>query len=322
MRPELMARQTSLDRHGLPPATDGAGTMNLEELIQRQRRLVEENLTDLVRRYYASMMTASGGLEYRKMLELSNKMTLVGRACTMIAGYPFDARRLRISALYGACCFLGDSFLDDFGEAAAAEYLERYELLITRGWFEIRNDRERLFYIILVRLFSERDILDVMLRQAIVGLYLSQKRDVEMRPGGPLIRSLPRHRRLRLLKECARDRSGHAITVLSLLLVPGMSLKYHSLIYLAGSLIMQIDDHGDCHFDRYHNRLTFMNQLKDPARALRRIFQRSIGRLRAGLPESAGRELLISFLRRYYLTRLRKHRLEASRGALSWTVYE
>jgi hypothetical protein len=40
------------------------------------------------------------------------------------------------------------------------------------------------------------------------------------------------------------------------------------------------------------------------------------------LPESDGRDLLVAFLRRYYLTRLKKHRLERSRGAWSWTVYE
>ena len=85
---------------------------------------------------------------------------------------------------------------------------------------------------------------------------------------------------------------------------------------------MHIDDHGDCHFDRYHNRLTFMNQVKDPVRVLHGIFERSIARIKDGLPESAGRDLLVSFLHRYYRTRLRKHRLEKSRGALSWTVYE
>jgi hypothetical protein len=303
-----------------PPGADSPP--DLDALIRSQRKRVEKNLSGLVRRYYPSMMTASKRLEYRKMVELSNKMSLVGLACSLIAGYPFDARRLWISSLFGACCFLGDSFLDDFGEEAAREYLNRYELLITRGWFEIRNERERLFYVILSRLFAERDLLDVMLRQAIVGLYLSQKRDVNMRTELPEARFVPRRRQLQLLRECARDRSGHAITVLSLLLVPDMPLRYHSLIYAAGSLIMHIDDHGDCHFDRYHNRLTFMNQVKDPVRALHAIFERSIARIKDGLPESTGRDLLISFLYRYYRTRLRKHRLEKSRGALSWTVYE
>jgi hypothetical protein len=306
----------------MDPPIATAGVPDLDELIRSQRKRVEKNLSNLVRRYYPAMLTTSDGFEYRKMVELCSKMSLVGLACTQIAGYPFDARRLWISSLFGACCFLGDSFLDDFGEAAAREYLDRYELLITRGWFQIRNERERLFYVILSRLFAERDVLDVMLRQAIVGLYLSQKRDVEMRTELPEARLVPRRRQLHLLRECARDRSGHAITVLSLLLVPDLPLRHHSLIYAAGSLIMHIDDHGDCHFDHYYNRLTFMNQVKDPVRALRGIFGRSIARIKAGLPESAGRDLLIAFLYRYYRTRLRKHRLEKSRGAWSWTVYE
>lgn len=296
--------------------------VDIDALARSQRTHVEKNLSGLVQQYYPSMLAASNSLEYHKLVELSNKMALVGLACSQIAGYPFDLRRLWISSLFGACCFLGDSFLDDFGDEASREYLERYELLITRGWFEIRNERERLFYVILCRLFAERDLLDVMLRQSIVNLYLSQKRDVNMRMVLPAEFMVPRRRQLRLLRECARDRSGHAITVLSLLLVPDMPLRYHSLIYTAGSLIMHIDDHGDCHFDRYHNRLTFMNQVKDPVRVLHGIFERGIARIKDGLPESAGRDLLVSFLHRYYRTRLRKHRLEKSRGALSWTVYE
>jgi hypothetical protein len=267
-------------------------------------------------------MIGSGDAEYRKMVELSSKMTMVGRACTEVAGLPFDDRRVRIASLFGGCCFLGDSFLDDFGEDAAKEYLERFELLLTKGWFEIRNDRERLFYVVLGRLFTERDVLDTMLRQAIFGLYLSQKRDVEMRRGGPAVDGLSRRDRLALLKACARDRSGHAITILTLFLVPGLPLHCHSAIYLAGSLIMFIDDHGDCHYDRYYHRLTFMNQVKNPAARLGQIFRVSIRRIHAGLPDSKGRDLLIAFLYRYYLTRLKKHRLERSRGASSWTVYE
>jgi hypothetical protein len=127
---------------------------------------------------------------------------------------------------------------------------------------------------------------------------------------------------LTALRECARDRSGHAITLLSLLLVPSIPLRYRCHIYTAGSLIMHIDDHGDCHFDRHHRRLTYMNQVSDPGRALRAIFHRGIDSIRRGLPESEGRRLLIAFLRRYYETRLRKHRLERGRGEVSWTVYE
>src|SRR5689334_12739454 len=42
--------------------------------------------------------------EYRKMVELSTKMTLVGHACSEIAGYPYDTRRRTIGSLFGACC--------------------------------------------------------------------------------------------------------------------------------------------------------------------------------------------------------------------------
>ena len=293
----------------------------VESMMRSYRPRVEEHLRPLVLEHYPAMIR-SGDAEYRKMVELSSKMTMVGRACTEIAGHPFDERRLRIASLFGGCCFLGDSFLDDFGEEAAKEYLDRYELLLTKGWFEIRNDRERLFYVVLGRLFAERDVLDTMLRQAIFGLYLSQKRDVEMRRGGAALDALPRHSRLGLLKRCARDRSGHAITILSLFLVPQLPLRYHSAIYTAGSLIMFIDDHGDCHYDRHYRRLTFMNQVKNPADRLGRIFRQSVCRIHVGLPDSTGRELLIAFLYRYYVTRLRKHRLERSRGASSWTVYE
>lgn len=293
----------------------------VESLMHSHRPRVEEQLRPLVREHYPAMI-ASGDVEYRKMVELSSKMTMVGRACTEIAGFPFDDRRMRIAALFGGCCFLGDSFLDDFGEDAAKEYLDRYELLLTKGWFEVRNDRERLFYVILSRLFAERDVLDTMLRQAIFGLYLSQKRDVEMRSGGRALDSMTRRGRLGVLRTCARDRSGHAITILSLFLVPRIPLRYHSAIYAAGSLIMFIDDHGDCHYDRHYHRLTFMNQVKNPADRLGQIFRESIRRINDGLPQSTGRDLLIAFLYRYYTTRLRKHRLERSRGASSWTVYE
>jgi len=291
----------------------------VESLMKSYRPRVDENLRALV--HYPAMIT-SGDVEYRKMVELSSKMSIVGLACTEIAGHPFDERRLRIASLFGSCCFLGDSFLDDFGEDIANEYLDRYELLLTKGWFEIRNDREQLFYVVLARLFGERDVLDTMLRQAIFGLYLSQRRDVEMRRGSAELRALPRRTRLGLLKRCARDRSGHAITMLSLFLVPQLPLQYQGAIFAAGSLIMFIDDHGDCHYDRHYRRLTFMNQVKNPAKSLGQIFRESIRRIQDGLPDSTGRELLVGFLYRYYVTRLEKHRLERGRGASSWTVYE
>src|SRR5687768_7971045 len=108
-------------------------------------------------------------------------MTLVGHAATTVAGHPYDARRRRIASLFGACCFLADSFIDDFGDQAARDYLDRFELLLTRGWFHPRTDRERLFFAIISRLFLERHVLQPGLRQAVLLLYEAQRRDVEMR---------------------------------------------------------------------------------------------------------------------------------------------
>jgi hypothetical protein len=293
----------------------------VDEDLKEYRDWVKDYLSPLVRQYCPELITKSG-LEFPKMLELSTKMTMVGKACTQIAGHTFDERRLKIGSLFGACCFLGDSFLDDFGAEAARDYLRRYELLLTRGWFEIHSNREELLYVILSRLFRERDVLEPMLRQAIFSLYLAQRRDVTLRIDPAPLRRLPRREKLDLLKECARNKSGHAILVLTLFLVPDLLLRYHHLIYTAGALIMFIDDHGDCHYDRYYGRTSYMNQVKDPVRALGRIFTVHMGRLLDGLPESPGRDLLTAFLYKYYVTRLKKHMLERDRGASSWTVYE
>lgn len=293
---------------------------DIESMARDYRRRAEEHLKPIVSSYYPALL--DGGGEYRKMIELSTKMTMVGHACTEIGGYRFDERRRRMSALFGACCFIGDSFIDDFGDDAAREYIERYELLLTKGWFDIRNDRERLFFVILTRLFGERDVLDPMLRQAIFSLFLAQKRDVDLRLDPGWLKVLRRRSRLDQLRVCARDRSGHAITVLSLFLVPGFPLRYHHLLYTAGALIMYIDDHGDCYSDLYHNRVTYMNQVKNPSATLLRAFARGTERLRKGLPEGRGREILLAFLYRYFITRIEKHRLERDRGRYSWTVYE
>ena len=133
---------------------------------------------------------------------------------------------------------------------------------------------------------------------------------------------MPRRKQFNVLKECARDRSGHAITVLSLFLVPELPMQYQHLIYIAGSLIMYIDDHGDCYFDRHCNRITYMNQVKRPAHVLRKIFYKKILELHKGLPICRGRDILIAFLFRYFVTRLKKHKLEQTRGEFSLAVYE
>ncbi len=294
----------------------------IDTRLKQYRAKVEEVLSPLVFSHYPSLVNSDRGNEYRKMLAVSTKMAMVGHGCTEIAGYPFDERRQRISSLFGACCFLGDSFLDDFGEEASREYIERYELLLTQGWFEIRNEREQLFYIVLSRLFAERDILDPLLRQAMCWLFLAQKRDVELSLSSAWLHTLPRRRRLAFLKHCCRDRSGHAITVLTLLLVPRLPLHLHHLLFTAGSLISFVDDHGDYYFDHATNKLTYMNQVKNPQHTLRRLFRTTINQLRDGLPECGERNLLMAFLLRYFTTRLKKHQLEKHKSGATWTIYE
>ena len=293
----------------------------IDRLLGGYRRLVEEELGQLTQAYYPALKERTDN-EYRKMVELSTKMTMVGHACSQIADFPFDRHRQVLSVLYGGCCFLADSFLDDFGEAMASEYLDRFEVLLTKGWFPIRNDREKLFYIILSRLFERRDMLDPMLRQAIYSLFLAQKRDVSLRMNAPSFRHLSHRLRLDMLRECARDRSGHAILVLTRLVTPELSLRNHHLLFLAGALIMYIDDHGDCYADRRAGRLTYMNEIRQPATVLTRIYENTMHRLRRGLPENEGKDLLCCFLHRYYLTRMEKHTKEGRIGGLSWAIYE
>jgi hypothetical protein len=293
----------------------------VEGLIQQYRERVTQCLEPLVRANYPALLSGPGN-EYRKMVELSTKMTLVGHACTEAAGYPYDKRRQIIGSLFGGCCFLADSFIDDFGEAATQEYLERFEVLLTEGWYEVRTERERLFCVIISRLFGERDVPHPVLRQAILQLFQAQRRDAELRLAHDDFAHLGRREQLRLLRQCARDRSGHAIMVLSTFLVPDVTLAYLSLIFTAGALIMHIDDHGDSLADLHDGRVTYMNQVREPVRALRRIFVSHIERLHLGLPENAGRDLLIAFLTRYYVTRLAKHMEQRRRGGAAWAVYE
>jgi hypothetical protein len=65
-----------------------------------------------------------------------------------------------------------------------------------------------------------------------------------------------------------------------------------------------------------------MNQVRRPARTLRRIFEREVSRLVSGLPSNPGRELLVAFLTRYFVTRLQKHRQQRKLGGGAWAVYE
>lgn len=296
-------------------------TARVDQLIQLYRKRVLSELEPLVRAYNPSMLH-EGPQEYRKMLELSAKMSVVGHACTEIAGHIYDGRRQRIGILFGACCFLADSFIDDFGEAATRDYLQRLEVLLTEGWFELRSDRERLFYVIMSRLFAERDVLHPTVRQSILQLYAAQKQDVDLRSLPARGAGRSDRGRLNLLKRSARNRSGHAILVLSAFLLPDLPLAYLSAIFSAGALVMYIDDHGDCYSDLQSNRITFMNQVKDPERTLRAIFHLYVRGLARDLPPGDGRDLLIAFLTRYYLTRVEKHRQQKIKGGSGWAVYE
>lgn len=293
----------------------------IDRLILLYRKNVRALLAPLVHAYNPAMLTEAQD-EYRKMLELSAKMNVVGHACTEIFGYDYDERRQTIGTLFGACCFLADSFIDDFGEQATHEYLKRLEVLLTEGWFDVRTDRERLFFVILSRLFAERDLLHPIIRQAILQLYAAQKQDVDLRLTRGRARGGLDGAQLNLLKRCARNRSGHAILVLSTFLVPELPLGELSLMFTAGALVMYIDDHGDCYSDLQSERITFMNQVKDPERTLKGIFIAHIMRLARGLPRTDGRDLLIAFLTRYYLTRIEKHRQQKTMGGSAWAVHE
>src|SRR5208282_5811943 len=176
----------------------------IEALARAYRAEVRDTLAPLVETWHPAL--AASGAEYAKMLEQSTKFALVGHACTALAGYDFDARRRRIAILYGCGCFLADSFLDDFGPEAARSYLQRFTLLLSAGWFEIHTERERLFYVVLARLFAERDMLDPLLRQAILRLHAAQARDVTLRLDPEHLSALPQRRQRALLKHYARDR--------------------------------------------------------------------------------------------------------------------
>jgi hypothetical protein len=301
---------------------DEAINSEIDVLLESYRASAKKNLRSIVDKYCCSLVTAGAGAEYRKLIELSAKMQMVGHAWTEIAGFPFDLRRQKISSFFGACCFLGDSFLDDYGKAASREYIQRFEVFLRKGWFDIRNDKERVFYIVLCRLFSERDILQPMLRQAICSLFQVQKLDVELSLNVKKFHKLSHLQKLSLLKRCGRDRSGHAITCLALFLIPEFPLPHHHLLFKTGSLISYIDDFGDYYFDLALKKMTYMNCIRHPAKVLAGIFQETTSLLDRQLRNSHGRQLLKGFLYRYFTTRLRKHQNEKVRRDSTRPVYE
>jgi hypothetical protein len=305
----------------LPWRSDAATAARVEALALRYRRDARTTLTALVTAWYPAL-AVNDNLEFRKMIELSSKMTLVGHACAEVAGYEFDERRQRIATLFGCICFLADSFLDDFGAAATRDYIARFSELLETGWFELRSERETLFYVVLCRLVRERDVLDPVVRQAILRLHAAQTLDVELRLDPLPMLQGSRRQRITQLKRCARDRSGHAIIALTAFLVPALSLDRLAALFVAGALIMYIDDHGDCFTDRRDGRITYMNQLNDPERALKRLAIAHFARLARMLDDGPGRDLLLGFLLRYYVTRIEKHRIQRLKGGTAWDVYE
>jgi hypothetical protein len=307
-----------MDLANAPWQPSAAARERVGTLIGRYRDKAREILYPLVLAHYPAML-AGEAVEYRKMIELSTKMMVVGNACTEILDHTYDERRQMIAGLFGGCCFVADSFLDDFGEAAAKDYVARFGDLLSTGWFELKTDRERLFYAIIARLFAERDVLDPVARQAIALLHRAQAEDVAMRSEGGEAAST---RRLAKLKVCARNRSGHAILVLSAFLVPQIPLERLTTLFAAGALVMYIDDHGDSFADLTDRRLTFMNQVTRPERALHRLFLAHISRLHRELPPGDGRDLLIAFLTRYYVTRVEKNRHQRRQAGSAWAVYE
>ena len=161
----------------------------------------------MVRAHYPELLE-EGGDEYRKMLELSTKMTLVGHACCEVAGFRYDERPATERHLVRRLLLSRRQLHRRLrARAPRASTCKRIELLLTTGWFDVRTDRERLFYAIVARLFAARDVLDPVLRQAIMLLFEAQKRDAELRLSGE-VADLPRREQLAMLRQCARDQAG------------------------------------------------------------------------------------------------------------------
>ena len=311
---------------GQPVVSVGLDDATLESLLVRHRQHVDQFFRPFVKWCYPDLLK-TGNNQYAKMVELTTKMTTAGHACTLIAGYEFDHRREMICHLFGGCCFMADSFIDDFDDERTREYLDRLERFLNDGWFEINNDREKLYYILASRMFRERDVLTPMLRQAIIWLFVAQKKDSLLRLSSKALRDKPRQERLSVLREYARNRGGHTITLMARLLVPELPIPYYQAIYDAGVLFQHIDDHGDAWSDLIHRRITYMNQLRHPRIALKKIFENTIAGLSQRLPDCAGRDLMIAFLYRYYVTRLRKHRTVRTKVEMGterslWSAYE
>jgi len=298
------------------------GQQEIDVYLKMLRQKADEVLRPLAETYYPLMIEYDNADEFKKMRELSTKMMLVGKACAEISDYEFNDKLIMLSALFGGCCFLGDSFIDDYDEEDTLDYIYRLERFLTKGWFEIKDDREKLFYVIVTRIFTECNVFEERTRQAIFGQFLAQKRDALWRLDPTELISLSHDEKIDALFQCANDRGGYVTLVLSLILTQGLSLSHQHILYLAGELFMHIDDHGDHHQDKYNNRYTYMNSIDKPAHKLEKLFKDIISKIKTGLPENNGRDILVNFLTRYYYTRLKKHVLEQNRGDTRWVVYE
>jgi hypothetical protein len=52
------------------------------------------------------------------------------------------------------------------------------------------------------------------------------------------------------------------------------------------------------------------------------MVQSGLKQLVGGLPSGEGRDILIEFLTKYYMTRLKKHRALKAQREMAWAVYE
>ena len=217
-----------------------------------------------------------------------------------------------------ACCFLADGFLDDFGERATREYLERLGVLLTKGWFEVRTDRERLFYVIAARLFAERDVLDPTVRQAILRLYRAERQDVELR----LDRGDRGRGRLETLKRCAesqRPRDPRPLGVPAAPAPPGLP---DADLRGGGADLVHRRPRRLLRRPQARPRHVHEPVAAGRAHAAALPWPGISGGCAADLPRSGGRDLLIAFLTRDYLHAGREARRERIRGGLDWAVYE
>ena len=144
-RPAATGPSGSAASHGLtlsgdePWQPDSAQIERVDELIRGYRREVVTGLEPSVRAHYPELLEDPGD-EYRKMLELSTKMTLVGHACCEIAGYPLRrAAATEREPRSAAAAFSPTASSTTSARTRPASTSQRIELLLTTGWFDVRT---------------------------------------------------------------------------------------------------------------------------------------------------------------------------------------